>query len=148
MARVQNLPQLLVAREVESGWPGFSGQDVGFNPYHPHEHGVWEPCTDVYECDNSYIVRMDLAGIDPESLSIIFERGVLTVRGVRPDTCPHRKTGVRQLEICYGQFQRRLMISESINPEAICAQYERGFLAVSLPKLAQPSYSRIVVHVR
>ena len=129
------------------GWPGFPAKEVGFAPYHPHEHGIWEPCTDVCECDNAFTVRMDLAGIDPGNISIIFEKGVLIVRGSRPERELQRKIIVRQLEICYGIFQRRLVISENIDAEDITARYSLGFLEIVLPKLSSPSYSRIVIHV-
>jgi HSP20 family molecular chaperone IbpA len=131
----------------EGGWPGFLGEEMAFNTYFCHEHNLWQPSTDVYEIEDAFVVRMDLAGIDPKALTIVFDEGVLTVRGERPDRSRGARRAVRQLEICYGPFERKIPVSENVDAQRITAGYDRGFLEVVMPKLAQPSHIRIVVHV-
>lgn len=132
----------------EGDWAGFPANDpMMFKPYCIHERSVWQPCTDIYESDQAFIVKMELAGIDPQSLAIIFEDGLLTVRGERPELSGHRKIAVRQLEIPYGPFERRVEIGTNIDAQSITASWGGGFLELVLPKVNTPSHVRIVVHI-
>ena len=44
---------------------------------------VWNPPTDIREGKNSIFIRMEVAGINEENLTILMENNVLTVSGMR-----------------------------------------------------------------
>ena len=52
--------------------------------------GVWSPPTDVYEAEDAYIVRVELAGMSESDFEITLEDGFLNISGTRPDI-PERR---------------------------------------------------------
>lgn len=93
----------------------------------------WRPETDLYETADSYYVVLDLAGVDPDQLSVEMEGELLTIRGVRMDGS---RAGRRYhaMEIAAGPFERRVRIARAVDVSEITASYDRGILEVHVPK--------------
>jgi HSP20 family molecular chaperone IbpA len=114
--------------------------DQLFAPVHPVRALVrpstWHPFTDVYEDETQFLVRMELAGIDPESLEIRKDGRCLVVRGTRPDPLRGRPLACHQLEISYGTFERVLCLPVDFREEAVRPEYHRssGFLEITIGK--------------
>ena len=57
--------------------------------YFPQEHRsrprTWRPPTDVYETDDAVIVKLEVAGMNPDDFKISFDDRVLTISGSRQD---------------------------------------------------------------
>jgi len=97
-----------------------------------HHGQVWRPATDVYETDDSIVVKVEVAGMAGDDFAITFSEHSLVIAGVRSD--PSTKLGYHQMEIPYGEFRTEVYVSESIVVGSIEASYEDGFLLVTLPK--------------
>lgn len=93
----------------------------------------WSPPTDVYETDQEFRITMAVPGIRIEDLSVRFEHGNLTVRGVRREPCgePRRYHAV---EIPVGAFGRRVRVLRPVVAEDIKVTYTDGLLRITLPK--------------
>jgi HSP20 family protein len=116
--------------------PGFAGLRRGFRPP-----------VDCFRTEEPPAVTLvlDLAGIDPEQVSIeVTERTVL-VSGVRRRPEPERRVSYRQMEIEYGPFQRRVVLAEDVDPSGAEATYERGLLTVVMPLARKPRTGRITI---
>lgn len=98
----------------------------------PHEGQIWRPPTDVYETDDSIIVKVEVAGMAEDDFAITLADRTLIIAGVRRD--PSAKLGYHQMEIPYGEFRTDVYVSEAIDVDGIEATYESGFLLVALPK--------------
>jgi len=97
-------------------------------------HGrVWQPPTDVYETDDSIVVKVEVAGMTEDDFRISFADHTLVVAGVRRD--PAAKLGYHQMEILYGEFRTEVYVPEKIDVDGIDASYRDGFLLVILPKV-------------
>ena len=68
----------------------------------PHAH-TWRPPTDVFETDESVIVRVEVAGMRESDFSISLSERLLTITGVREDPSP--KVAYHQMEVRYGEFR-------------------------------------------
>lgn len=99
-----------------------------------HSH-TWRPPTDVYERDDSLVVRVEIAGMNEGDFSIHLDQKILVIRGVRPDL--NERRAYHQMEINFGEFQTVVELLIPIDSEHITAEYQNGFLWVYLPK-AQP----------
>ncbi len=96
-------------------------------------HGrVWRPPTDVYETDDSIVVKVEVAGMAEDDFSITFSEHTLTIAGVRRD--PSAKLGYHQMEILYGEFRTDVYVPGTVDVDGIQASYKDGFLLVILPK--------------
>lgn len=99
--------------------------------------GLWAPSADVYVCDDSIEVILEVPGVSIEALDIIYDPDtcVLSVRGYREAKTFARATSCQQLELHYGEFQRDLELPRvAVEFEHITAHYEDGFVYVTLPK--------------
>ena len=94
--------------------------------------GVWSPPTDVYETENAYVVRVEIAGMREEDFDITVENNFLSISGSRPDV-PERRA-YQQMEIRFGKFETVVGMPGPIDLEASRADYSEGFLTVTLPK--------------
>ena len=94
---------------------------------------LWSPPTDVYETDDNYIVRIEVAGMHEADFEVAFDKGTLIVRGVRTDV--PEKRGYHQMEIHFGKFTTSIAIPGPIDLDNSKAEYRDGFLMITLPKL-------------
>jgi len=94
----------------------------------------WKPATDAYETDESFIIQMDLAGMDPTQIEVLADANTLLVRGIRQDTSGPGKKHFHKMEINVGPFARRVPISVDVDPASATARYRSGFLFVTFTK--------------
>jgi HSP20 family protein len=94
----------------------------------------WSPMADVYETADKLIVKMDLAGVKRDDLGISLDDNRLIIRGVRHEKTPDGVTAYHQMEINYGSFERVLHLRPGVRKKDISAQFEDGFLTISITK--------------
>lgn len=98
----------------------------------------YRPHVDVYRTDDppSFVVHVELPGVDPNDVKLLAgARGVI-VSGERQR--PKDSGHYEQMEIAYGPFQRQVMLTENVDPDAAEATYDRGILCVTLPIVPNP----------
>jgi HSP20 family protein len=69
---------------------------------------VWEPRVDVFEDEREVTIIIALPGVPAGSIEVNDEAGALVVRAERRPPFAGPLTAVRQLEIPYGYFERRI----------------------------------------
>ncbi|MFG2003820.1 Hsp20/alpha crystallin family protein [Spirillospora sp. NPDC048911] len=90
------------------------------------------------------VLRFDLPGIDPDSVEVTVDRGVLTVSARREEEYGEtERLFVRERTM--GTFTRRVYLSEHLDPDAIEAAYNNGVLAVRIPVLERARPRKIEV---
>ncbi len=107
----------------------------------------WRPATDAYETEETFVVQMDLAGMDPASIDVSTDGETLVVRGVRRDIAPPGKKHYSKMEISVGPFERRIVIPTEVDPQSAVARYRNGFLFVTLKKGRRRLFTRHRVDV-
>jgi len=89
-------------------------------------------------------LRFDVPGIDPDSIEVTVDRGVLSVSVTRSDERnENEKFFVR--ERTTGTVTRRVRLSENLNAEAVEADYHNGVLQVRIPVLEQAKPRKVEV---
>ncbi len=96
---------------------------------------VWEPNTDIFETPDSFVIKLELAGMRSNDFNIIVNGDRLIIRGERKDLSPYVKDRYHQMEIPYGYFEKIFTLPFSIDTDNIKASYNDGFLEVVIPKL-------------
>ena len=74
---------------------------------------VWEPPADVFEDEREIVVVVAMPGVAPERVQVVSEPGALVVRGARSLPFSGSRHAVRQLEIPYGAFERRIPLPDA-----------------------------------
>lgn len=114
----------------------------GFFNFCPNE--TWTPSVNLYENETTYIVCVDLSGVDKERISVEVGDHKLTLRGAREvPTLPDGKSTeehaghrfrVHLMEIDHGPFIREVELPENVAREKIVATHRNGLLWIELPK--------------
>ena len=94
----------------------------------------WVPSIDVIEQEDKYLLRADVPGVDPQNIDILFEEGVLTIKGERTDHAQDEHQGYQRIERSYGSFQRSFRLPDAIDADNITASSNHGVLEVYVPK--------------
>jgi HSP20 family protein len=94
--------------------------------------------------DGDVVLRFDVPGIDPESIDVTVDRGVLSVSVRRQE---ERSEGDKFIvrERAMGTFTRRMRLSDNLNTDAIEASYTNGVLEVRIPVLEQAKPRKVEV---
>jgi len=73
----------------------------------------WEPPVDVFEDEHEIVIIVALPGVPAERVEVTRESGALVVRAESPLPFSGSRRAVRQLEIPYGYFERRIPLPEA-----------------------------------
>ncbi len=106
--------------------------------------GAWKPLADIYETNDSLILYMDVAGVEPEKLVVSATLLELTISGERQSPVAEVSC-VHQLEIDHGAFERTIVLPLPVEVEKITSTCKNGFLVVTMPK--QEAKSKIKIKV-
>ena len=115
-------------------------QEIRTSPGAAMREMMFHPGLDMYETDDSLVVKIELAGVKPDRINVELsaDDAFLTVEGERQESQEDHQDRLRcyHLEIFYGKFRREIPIPGSIrlDREGIRAGYRDGFLLVTLPK--------------
>lgn len=93
---------------------------------------VWSPPTDVYETEEKYVIKVEIAGMRDDDFEVAFENAVLMIAGYRSDL--NERRAYHQMEIRFGRFEIAVEIPVSVDMEKATAEYRDGFLTIVLPK--------------
>jgi HSP20 family protein len=109
---------------------------------HPSAEGRWQPPADVYETDEAWVIKLELAGVRREDFSVSVNKGVLMVRGTRRDEFEGQWRTYHQAEINYNEFTRGFSLPGGINAGDIKARYKDGLLTITIKKQSTPPEER------
>jgi HSP20 family protein len=110
------------------------------------EGADWYPAADVYETEKSYIVAVDVPGIDRSTLDISVDDDTLAIRGNKTET-PIDEATQHRTERPRGKFLRTFSVPASVDQKGIKADYRDGVLQVHLPKRAERKAQRVEIKV-
>lgn len=129
--------ELEILQEARSGQAWGSPQEIRFRlttisrqwATRPH---LWRPPTDLYETDEDYVVRVEIAGMLNDELSIALDGKRVAIYGLRQP--PGEHAAYYQLEVRFGEFLSALELPGAVDVDHIEAKYGDGFLHVRFPK--------------
>jgi HSP20 family protein len=108
---------------------------------------AWAPAVDIYETEHELVVKADLPDVSPQDLDIHVENNILTIRGERKFESKVKEENYLRVERAYGSFSRSFSLANSVNSEAIKADYQNGVLTLSIPKREEAKPKQIKVNV-
>jgi len=108
---------------------------------------AWAPSVDIYETEHELVVKADLPEVDPKDLDIRVENNILTIRGERKFEKKVNEENYLRVERAYGSFARSFTLANTVNSEAIKADYQNGVLTLSIPKREEAKPKQIKVNV-
>jgi len=107
----------------------------------------WVPAVDILETENELVLKADVPDVDMKDIDVRVENGTLTLRGERKFEAEKNTGSFHRVERSYGSFERAFTLPETVNFEAVKADYKNGVLTITLPKkeVAKPRQIKIQV---
>ena len=118
--------ELARARET-----GTHGRDNALADRERTHASAWVPTTDIFVRGDQLVIRIELAGVDPENIDLRFANGVMTVSGNRDGefgSAPEPTFYVR--ERFYGAFRRSITLPEGTRRDQIQAGFDDGLVEI------------------
>jgi HSP20 family protein len=87
---------------------------------------------DAWRERDTFVIELDLPGVDPGSVDLDVERDVLTIRAERgpKDSDAHERVVAERPR---GVFSRQVILGDALDSEHITADYRAGVLRLSIP---------------
>lgn len=110
-------------RLMENIYGPWSGQTTSASP-------KFQPHADIYETPQALVIRMELAGLTKENISLTVHRLELVVSGRRRFPTTDAVQRFHRLEIEYGSFERRFHLPRAVDENRVEAEYTNGVLII------------------
>ena len=87
-------------------------------------------------------------GLDPNTIAVELERGVLTISGERADdlSTQEEEATIHFNERFAGRFRRVVSLPDDVDPNSVSAQYRDGVLHISIKRQESVQPRRISIH--
>ncbi|MFF2548831.1 Hsp20/alpha crystallin family protein [Kitasatospora sp. NPDC058063] len=99
--------------------------------------GTWSRPTpmplDAYRAGDEYVICFDLPGVAPDAIDIDVERNMVTVKAERRPRQEGEGIKWELSERPLGVFSRQVMLSDTLDPAGITADYDAGVLTLKIP---------------
>src|SRR2546430_17134665 len=110
----------------------------------PTEH---VPQSESYLDGNSFRIKVDLPGIDPQELELTVKDNQLTLKGERKAAQEQQNGNRLQQEVRYGAFARTFTLPEGVRAEEVHARAHYGVLEITVPLPAAQMPKKIPVQI-
>ena len=94
---------------------------------------AWVPTTDILARGDDLVIRVELAGVDPDDVDLRFSHGVLTVCGARKPGSDQDEEGEFYVrERFYGEFRRVITLPDGTEASQIGAEFDDGLVEITV----------------
>ena len=136
-------------REMDEVFKGFAPLFGRLPTTRLHEEGYeFMPLADIVERDKEYLIKVDLPEVPKEEVKVLFEDGVLSVKGERKVEKEVKGEKMHRTERFFGMFERSFALPEDVDPKLIRAESRDGVLMVHIPKVDTPKARPLAISVQ
>lgn len=97
----------------------------------------YEPDLDIKESPDAYVIKLDIPGMDKDKINVEVNENFMSVSGERKFEKEEEddRSGFFQMERSFGSFHRTIPLPGDVKSEDVTAQYDKGVLTITLPKV-------------
>ncbi|MEI7497712.1 MAG: Hsp20/alpha crystallin family protein [Candidatus Falkowbacteria bacterium] len=106
------------------------------------------PAVDMYEDKDNVTVEAQLAGIDPDQVSVSIENDVLSIKGEGEKKSEVEEKNYYRKEIRRGSFYRSIQLPTHVLGDKAKATAEDGVLKISIPKAPETKPNTIKIETK
>jgi HSP20 family protein len=136
-------------REMDDLFKGFT-PFFGRMPATRPLEGMMEfmPLADIVEHEKEYLIKIDLPDVPKDDVKVLFDDGVLTVKGERKVEKEVKGEKVHRTERFFGAFERSFVLPDDTDPKLIRAEAKDGVLVVHMPKVDVPKKRPLAITIQ
>ncbi len=90
---------------------------------------------DVFQKNNEIVVKSAIAGVGGKDLDISITKDAIMIKGVRKEEEKEKGENYFYQELHWGEFSRKVILPEEINPDQAKATLKNGILTITMPKI-------------
>ncbi|MEK7405019.1 MAG: Hsp20/alpha crystallin family protein [Acidobacteriota bacterium] len=90
----------------------------------------WRPPVDVYRTPCGWLLKLELAGVRMEDISVQLQGNRLTVSGIRRDWALEEGCSHYMMEISYNRFERTIELPCDLAQTRLELEYREGILLI------------------
>jgi HSP20 family protein len=110
--------------------------------------GAWVPPIDIYDSGNhELVIKAELPDVNREDITLRVENHTLTISGQKKMDNEVKDEQYHRVERAYGNFSRSFTLPQTVDTNAIGAEYKNGVLIVRLPVREEAKPKEIQVKV-
>ena len=110
--------------------------------------GAWVPPIDIYDSGNhELVIKAELPDVNREDITLRVENHTLTISGQKKMDSEVKDEQYHRVERAYGNFSRSFTLPQTVDTNAIGAEYKNGVLIVRLPVREEAKPKEIQVKV-
>lgn len=110
--------------------------------------GAWFPPVDIYESEDSIVIKAELPGVGMDNVSIEVTGNILTLKGERKPAKNLTEENYHRMERFYGVFQRDFSLPHLIDKGGLTANLSEGVLKIIVPKSPESASGAINIQVQ
>jgi HSP20 family protein len=108
----------------------------------------WMPSVEMFEKDNSYVIKAELPGVKEEDIDVTVTDHNLTIRGEKQASTETKKEDYYFSEVSYGSFMRSIPLPENVDAERVEASFSDGTLELTVPKMALTQPKKVAISAK
>jgi HSP20 family protein len=110
--------------------------------------GAWVPPVDIYDSGkHELVIKAELPDVNREDITLRVENHTLTISGQKKMESEVKEEQYHRVERAYGNFSRSFTLPQTVDTNAIGAEYRNGVLIVRLPLREEAKPKQIQVKV-
>jgi HSP20 family protein len=110
--------------------------------------GAWVPPVDIYDSGkHELVIKAELPDVNREDITLRVENNTLTISGQKKMDSEVNEEQYHRVERAYGNFSRSFTLPQTVDTNAIGAEYRNGVLIVRLPLREEAKPKQIQVKV-
>lgn len=107
--------------------------------------GTWSPAVDLYESQDSLILKAELPGVDQSDIELRVDGNRVSLRGERRLKEAVTQEHFHRMERAFGPFSRSFTLPTPVDAESVKAEFKNGILMVILPRQSNKDSKHIPI---
>ena len=131
-------------KEMDRLWNRFLGE----TPFARTFNEMWSPSVDISETKDDFVVKAELPGLEAKDVNVSISGNVLTIKGEKKAEEEEKDERYHRVERYSGSFQRVFQLPSGVKADKVEANFDKGVLKVTLPKVEEAKKKEIEVKVK
>ncbi|MFZ3231003.1 MAG: Hsp20/alpha crystallin family protein [Pseudobdellovibrio sp.] len=106
----------------------------------------FSPSCDIVEETNSYVLKVDLPGVEKDQVKVEVNKDQLTIHAERKEEKATESKKKYLSEVCYGSYTRSFALPGIVDEKRVDAKFDNGVLTVTIPKTEALKAKQIPIH--
>ncbi len=131
--------------EVNRLWDSMWGPRFWRPMRRPPTEEEWIPAVDIYQKDNSLLVKAEVPGLSEKDIEITVTKDTLTLSGEKTEEKEVKEENYYRSERSHGKFSRQVALPPGADADKAKASFKDGVLQIEIPLKEVPKQKKVEI---